>query len=336
MTLLPYAPAHETAWNRLVDNSKNGTFLFNRSFMDYHAHRFTDASVLFEQKGKVVAVFPANWNAEERIVCSHGGLTYGGLILSPEVTTVQVMQMCTLLCRHYAEEYGAHTLIYKPIPYIYSLRPAQEDLYALFRLGATLQARAISTAVPPRVPTAISKLRHRGIAKAARAGLHYEVTNAPDSPRLAEFWQLLEAVLHERHATRPVHTLEEMRLLMSRFPKEITLCYVHHEGVLVGGCLLFLTRTVAHAQYIAADERGRSMGALDYLFGLLVTKAPGECSYFDFGISTEQGGTVLNQGLIFQKEGFGGRGVCYDAYEVPLAGNAPWKALEAELNDNDE
>ena len=39
---------------------------------------------------------------------------------------------------------------------------------------------------------------------------------------------------------------------------------------------------------------------------------------FDFGISTEQGGRYLNEGLIFQKEGFGARTVVYDTYELNI------------------
>ena len=41
--------------------------------------------------------------------------------------------------------------------------------------------------------------------------------------------------------------------------------------------------------------------------------------YFDFGISTEHNGRLLNEGLIYQKEGFGGRGICYDTYEYTLS-----------------
>ena len=40
--------------------------------------------------------------------------------------------------------------------------------------------------------------------------------------------------------------------------------------------------------------------------------------YFDFGTSNEEGGKVLNTSLIYQKEGFGGRGVVYDTYEWEL------------------
>ena len=39
---------------------------------------------------------------------------------------------------------------------------------------------------------------------------------------------------------------------------------------------------------------------------------------FDFGVSTEQRGSYLNEGLIFQKEGFGGRAICYDTYAIDL------------------
>jgi hypothetical protein len=40
--------------------------------------------------------------------------------------------------------------------------------------------------------------------------------------------------------------------------------------------------------------------------------------YFDFGISTEQEGRYLNRGMIENKEGFGGRAIVHDWFEIPL------------------
>jgi hypothetical protein len=37
--------------------------------------------------------------------------------------------------------------------------------------------------------------------------------------------------------------------------------------------------------------------------------------YLDFGKSTETHSDILNENLIYQKEGFGARAVCYDTYE---------------------
>ena len=80
--------------------------------------------------------------------------------------------------------------------------------------------------------------------------------------------------------------------------------------------MVYETERVAHAQYIAASAEGKALGALDCLFDWLITERYADKAYFDFGISTEQGGTWLNEGLQFQKEGFGARAVVYDAYEI--------------------
>ena len=57
---------------------------------------------------------------------------------------------------------------------------------------------------------------------------------------------------------------------------------------------------------------------LDLLFDYLINHEYTNYPYFDFGQSTENMGSVLNESLIFQKEGFGGRGMCYDIYEYEL------------------
>ena len=73
---------------------------------------------------------------------------------------------------------------------------------------------------------------------------------------------------------------------------------------------------MAHAQYIANSELGRSLGALDLLFQELIEVYSVDHLFFDFGISTERKGNHLNLGLINQKQGFGGRGIVHDFYEI--------------------
>ena len=81
---------------------------------------------------------------------------------------------------------------------------------------------------------------------------------------------------------------------------------------------MFETETTAHVQYIASTEKGRNLGALDGLFDYLIGTQYAHKRYFDFGISVEQGGWVLNEGLIHQKEGFGARGAVYETYEITI------------------
>ena len=140
-----------------------------------------------------------------------------------------------------------------------------------------------------------------------------------DEPMLVDFWALLTATLQEHHQVDPVHSIDEILYLKRLFPKEVSAFCIYEGEQLVAGTLLYIAGQTVHAQYIAASERGRMEGALDFLFDQLIEKYRNEGKiYFDFGISTEQQGAILNQGLLFQKEGFGGRGVCYDAYSVEL------------------
>ena len=116
----------------------------------------------------------------------------------------------------------------------------------------------------------------------------------------------------------PVHSVEEIELLHHRLPEHIRLFVAKEGDQTIGGCVLYVTSRVVHSQYIAANARGKEVHALDLLFQTAIAEALKTHAYFDFGISTEEHGTYLNEQLIYQKEGFGGRGVCYDWYEWTL------------------
>lgn len=314
MQVVRYTQEWEDGWNKLVKDSKNGTFLFNRNYMDYHHNRFNDCSLIFSEGDKILGLLPANWNVENKTVYSHQGLTYGGLILHTDVTAVQVMQMLDESIDYYHDNYGGVRFVYKPTPYIYHKYPSQEDLYGLYRHGARLMTRSLSSAIPLSHPLNMRELRKRGVKKAINNSLYLSKTSD-----VHPFWDILDYVLSTFHHTHPVHSAEELELLMDRFPKEIQLFIVKCEDEVVAGCLLFIMPQVVHVQYIAANDKGKELGALDLLFHYLINEKFQDIPYLDFGVSTENGGQILNEGLEFQKEGFGGRGVCYDSYEMYLS-----------------
>lgn len=328
MIIRPYSINNRDVWNRFVADSKQGTFLLDRNFMDYHADRFFDCSLLV-YSGEVsetdmgdenlVAVFPANWNEAEKTVYSHQGLTYGGLVTKQNITQVEVLQIMQKILVYYEGYLGAVSMVYKPIPYMYCRIPAQEDLYALFRAGAKLDARGVATVINVQNPLNMRSLRVRQARKALEHGFYIERMNDVDDECLREYWHVLETVLADYHNTKPVHTVEEMSLLMHRFPRNIQLYVVRNtDARIVAGTVIFETDLVAHVQYIASVAEGRKFGAMDLLLRHLCGERYKDKDYVDFGISTEKGGCYLNEGLIFQKEGFGGRSVCYDAYRIDL------------------
>lgn len=313
--IVRYTHERQAEWDAFVRSSRNGTFLLMRDYMDYHAHRFTDCSLMCLREGRTVALFPANWVEEERTVWSHQGLTYGGLLMGDQLTSIRVMELFAGILDWMRQHLGAVRMVYKPIPYIYRNGcPAEEDLYALFRSGGVLLTRAISSVVDMQHRIPMSKGRKSTAKRAFMQGMQVE-----ESDEWAAYWQILSQVLRDRHGASPVHSLEEIQLLKSRFSENIRLFVARAaDGRMLAGTVIYEFPSLVHAQYIASSPEGKEAGAVDAIYAWLIEERYAEKRYLDFGISTEQGGRVLNEGLVRQKEAFGARGVMYDSYVIEL------------------
>ena len=310
LEIVPYSAAHKGAWDAFVKDSKTNSFMFYRDFMEYHQHRFTDNSLMFHTEGELVALLPAN--RADNVVSSHGGLTYGGFLTGASMTGPMMLQIFEGLLASLKSQ-GVTTFNYKALPHIYHVMPAEEDLYALFRVGAQLKHRTLSTTIDFRAPAKFKELRKRGVKKAEKLGYTWKETSD-----FAPFWKILSENLEARHKTKPVHSLEEITLLNKRFPNSVRQFVAETGGECHAGITMFETETCAHLQYITASGKGKDEGALDFLTSELIEYYRPRRRYFDFGISTEKGGAILNDGLILQKEGFGGRGTVYDIYSLEI------------------
>jgi len=305
-----YNYSDKEVWNDFINKSRIDTFLFNRDFMDYHSDRFEDMSFLFYRKGKLEAVLPGN--IQNETYYSHQGLTYGGLVLSKKMTTNDVLNVFKLINEE-LKIIGINNVIYKPLPEIYQLYPSQEDMYALFRLGAIKIGCNISSTIFQDGKIPFTESRKSGVRKAKNENVFIEESND-----FFGFWNILENNLFSTHRKKPVHSLDEIILLKSKFPDKVRLFICLINGEVVGGCLLFVMNKIVHVQYISANEKGKLSGSLDLLFDELINHLFANIPIFDFGHSTEQLGNYLNENLIFQKEGFGGRGIVYEIYKYNL------------------
>lgn len=307
-----YTKADKAAWDAFVAQSKNGTFLFFRDYMDYHADRFADHSLMIYYKSSLYALLPAN--LRDDTLYSHQGLTYGGLLMTEKSKTA-VVRDAFIAINDYLCQQGISRVVYKHIPWIYDTLPSEEDLFALSNVcHASLVSRDVASVVMMDHRLPFSELRKRGIKRAGKYGV--TINEMQDC---GEFWSLLEDNLMKRYGARPVHTLEEISLLKSLFPQHIRLFVASREGRVIGGTLLYMDAHTAKTQYISANEEGKRVGALDLLFSQLINQCEKDgISYFDFGTSNHVTSDDLNDSLIFQKEGFGGRAVCYDTYSWTL------------------
>ncbi|MDO4160201.1 MAG: GNAT family N-acetyltransferase [Prevotellaceae bacterium] len=306
-----YNQTYKDEWNEFVKQSKNGTFLFDRDYMDYHQDRFLDCSLMFFKDSKLYALLPAN--IKESTLYSHQGLTYGGLITGTNATSADIIVLFEEL-NAYLKGKGISRVVYKAIPWIYAKLPSEEDLYAIFRTcEARLSVREISSTISLKEPLKWSRDRKYGINRCKNNNVTVE-----KSDDYAAFWKVLEDNLLSTHGVKPVHSLEEILLLKSRFPENIQLYVARKGGIVLGGTLLYINRQVVHSQYISASKEGKALRVIDAIYNVILNEDYRNYPYFDFGKSTEDGGKYLNESLIYQKEGFGGRGVCYDTYEWTL------------------
>ena len=303
-----YTPEHVDEWNQFVAESKNGVFLFDRRYMDYHSDRFCDHSLMFYSDGRLLAVLPAHQSGDT--LCSHNGLTYGGLVMSNRLTVVQTMHLFREM-NEYLRSQGIRHVSYKAIPWIYHRLSAEEDLYALYHeCHARIVARDFATNIYLSAGLRWERVRRRGIVRARNAGVVVE-----RSDHYEAFWQVLADNLMNKYGVKPVHSLQEIELLQERFPQNIQLYQAVREGKVLGGVVLYISSQVVHAQYSSASPEGKKLGVIDLLYDQIF-KDYRDYPYFDFGRSTEHpDGSGLNENLVFQKEGYGGRGLCYDIYE---------------------
>lgn len=308
--LMQYHAEIRSDWDGVVQKSKNGNFLHLRDYLDYHAHRFDEQSVIVLKQGKPVAVFPCNRVNDE--IISHGGLTYGGLIYGKNLRAVEVLGIFYNLAEYYKNR-GIKNILYKAVPHIFHSYPAEEDLYALIRLGARLCRRDLSSAILLDNRVKFSDSRKCTIRKSAKYGVEIR-----ESGFLDEYHKLLTQVV-AKFGSEPVHTLQELHLLTTQFPDNIRLFGAFNGGLLLAGTIIYDFGHVVHTQYLASSDEGKQVGALDFLLAHLIGTVFADRQYFSFGISTEQDGKYLNEGLIFQKEGFGGRGVVHDFYKLSLS-----------------
>ena len=309
--VISYSPRYKGLWDNFVTASKNGVFLFYRDYMEYHSDRFKDHSLIFLRNGKVIGLLPGNIK-NGAALCTHEGLTFGGVISGYDTKTSVMLGIFDALIKH-CQEHAIKEIVYKAIPYIYHSVPANEDLYALFRHNAKLMARNASSCIYlPEAPK-FSDSRKDNIRKAKKN--HLIVKESED---FATFMQIVEGTLAERHGVKPVHSVDEIRLLASMFPDNIKLFASYKDGRMLAGTLIYESGNVAHVQYAANSKEGWNMGAQDIIEDYLINEYYKGKRYYDFGISTEKLGQVLNLGLIARKEGFGASTVNYDIYQILL------------------
>jgi hypothetical protein len=306
-----YEPRDQPAWDELVARSRTPHFLFLRGYLEHQLDRIADLSLLVTEGERLVACVLASRAGD--VAVSHGGLTFGGIVARNPTGVRRMVDVVAAVMAHLREE-GCTSWTYKPVPHIYHLAPAEEDLYALARHGARLERRDAAWVIVPRGGPAYDRGRRGSVNRSRR----HELTVAREID-VRPYMALLEDVLASTYGSSPVHTAAELQLLADRFPDGIKLFTARHDGRLLGGVVVYETAMVARAQYIGAGDEGKQQGAIDAIIDRLLTHEYRDKPFFDLGTSSHPESGELNESLARNKESYGATAVAFDRYAIPLA-----------------
>lgn len=314
-TIFAFDESETAGWDDLLARSGSNLFLHSRRFLTYHRGRFKDVSLLVRSEGELIGVFPAAVEEDAaNVVVSHPGATYGGLVVSPEVNAPGYLEALSSICGRYASE-GFARLRYKVVPFFYWSSPCSMDSYALFRLGAQLVRRDLSATIDLLNRGPVRERRQRDIRARMRQGLEIKKGNH----FLPEVWSIVVENRMQRFGVVPTHDANEIARVAELFPQQVETMAAVWDGEAVACTVVFRSTTTDHLQYMANSDKGRESHALDALIEQAVQNALVRgARYFDFGISTEANGTVLNAGLHSYKTSFGAGTTVYDHYEIDL------------------
>ena len=304
-----YTEDRHKVWDEFIRTaSRNGGIFQERDFLSYHPEeRFKDASLLFFEKGTLMAVFPAaiiSENEKEKVV-SHPGSSCGGLIFHNSATLQQVLEILESLIEYYKTKNIDSIEIRLAEPIFHAI-PDEELRYLLWHRGFTLKSQEISTCVKLNEAKMWEKLcRKRNmsyIKQQEKDGVKVVETDDVD-----KIYPVIEMNLKVRYGKTPTHSREELIRLKEIYPDRIHYWIAEKEDKVLGILVLFdVNITGVHSFYIAKNEEVENVKAMPLLFHKAFEHYHKlGFDWFNFGISSR--GQQIKWGILEFKENVGGR-----------------------------
>lgn len=290
-TVQKYLSKNADQWNAFIKQSINGTFLFDRSFMEYHSDRFIDHSLMIYENDTLIGVVPAH--IKDNGFYSHRGLTYGVPVLAMDKTIIVMDAVLGYLKRSAFSkaEFNMTSQIYNP--------EHLKVLESLLASGFRTQRISNNMYVNLKEDLHFSPKKTIGYRNGKFYG--FEIKRGTD---FKSFWQqILIPSLQVRHDSKPVHSIEEIELLASCFPDEIIQHNLYRDKELLAGITFFIKGKVIKSQYTASSPAGMKVNAAGFIYMEAMKEYKANGFYFmDLGAVNEVDGT-LNKGLMqFKKE----------------------------------
>ena len=255
-----YSVKKKKAWDDFVSKAELHSILFYRDFMEYHSDRFVDYSLMVYENKKLIAIMPANID-ENGVIHSHQGLSFGGLLYKKNTSYETIKHSYTNIFNLRFDNNVSKIFInFRPVVYNESI---SKEIKLLQSFGGSIYKSYLSMIVDLKKPIKIHKSKLKRFNKQkVRFEFRIELDN-----NFNLFWSdILIPCLKEKHNSKPVHSIEEIRFLHKLFPKNIIQWNLYFKDELISGVTLFFKEGVVRSQYGATKLGSEKYFSLEFLF----------------------------------------------------------------------
>lgn len=282
-------------WDDFVLNkSLNGTIYHTRLFLSYHGDRFIDTSILIKFNEELVCVVPCCKIGEKYF--SHKGATYGGPVLTSKKLSVnKVEKIVEEIFKFYDNNFECRLAndIYFP-----------EQIHLLYYLiGRRLNVKLELSWYIDTNEDFIKKItnkRNKKYLEKMKNNSNYKFISSDDIQDYRDYYDILKKNLNTNHSTNPTHSLEEFVLLKNLLTNKQELFLVKNENYIIGGVFVIkVTSYCWYTFYISRniDVSGSGISIMYLMSEISKIANKNNVKYLDYGISTENSGEIINNGL---------------------------------------
>lgn len=310
---------NQEEWDHFVQHSDNGTLFHERKFLNYHPpDRFLDHSLIFKNKNKIIALFPAIEKSKksESYLISHAGASYGGFVFS-DISIQNAFYLVEDLL-NYARGKNFRRILLTVPPMIYSSRFNNHIEFALIQSGFQYRKREITSVVKlnctmKEILNLYKNEARTALKKAQKMGIKIQINTDYDA-----FYSILVANLEAHGSLSATHNLDEIKKLAEMYPDKIFLFGAFLDDEMIAGIINFICNSkVTLAFYITGKIEYRPYRPINLLiYHVMQWANERNFNYFDLGTITIN--MKINWGLGKFKETFGARGIFRDTFEIIL------------------
>jgi len=313
ISIIPYTESYEEKWDKFVlYQSVNGTILQTRKFLNYHPQdRFVDSSLMVMKGSKIIGVIPANLGItrNRKVMYSHEGSTFGGIIIEKSNIKVSVLEKIYTMIDQYCLENCINVIHFKMPSSLYSRKDSEMLDYMFFNhrytcsleVGYYINFQDYKDDIISNYSSSVR--RHYKAAK--NNGLFFRELMGREGISLF-YGVLLDN--YKKFGTTPVHSLIDLYSLKEVNLKDnVRFFGVFNETTIVASSMVFcFERKVFHTQYLASLSSYSHLYVNEFLYTSLIKQAKEEnYPYLSFGTVTLEGGIKLNYNLAQYKEQYG-------------------------------